>query len=213
MDELQAENTKLSEEVKKRSIVSNRVEWSEFESAFSYTASSQRIAEIEHAVSCNICTEKMWSPYMYVFHRSRHPYHESRSPCPNSLYECGHVFCKACLIKWFDEARDKHTRDYPPPAISREMHMHRYSPIVRTTFQSIINTHSRRAGSPKYTCLTCRKDVKSKPVLVYTMRDMVEAVGRAEDEDDDLHISSVCISRTPQKRALRASRWSIVQWP
>ena len=38
---------------------------------------------------------------------------------------------------------------------------------------------------PKYTCPTCRGNVKRRPAIVYKLKDVVRIVGKAEGEEEE----------------------------
>ncbi|KAJ7583577.1 hypothetical protein C8J56DRAFT_1055331 [Mycena floridula] len=77
--QMAAENAKLKAELEaqRRKPISSRT----------------NVSDLEESVSCEICTLKLWSPFM--------------------LTDCGHVFCQTCLEDWFSTILAQHLAVHP----------------------------------------------------------------------------------------------------
>ncbi|KAG1775569.1 hypothetical protein EV702DRAFT_1046902 [Suillus placidus] len=121
--------------------------------------------KLDDMLSCDICAHLMYSPYL--------------------LSDCGHCYCEGCLKGWFDETLTKHIRAHPEYNMNRK-------PVPRD-FPEILNTigryvshpirmqlqamYNNRQQQPEYTCPGCRKEVTGKPVVNFSVKDMVSVVG------------------------------------
>ncbi|KAI0044643.1 hypothetical protein FA95DRAFT_1562025 [Auriscalpium vulgare] len=85
-------------------------------------AASVPVTLLEDVVCCEICTAKMWSPFL--------------------MPDCGHTFCQTCITDWFTTIRTKHLATNPhlnehtlltlPPALRPQY----TCPACRTTVRT-----------------------------------------------------------------------------
>ncbi|KII84312.1 hypothetical protein PLICRDRAFT_360750 [Plicaturopsis crispa FD-325 SS-3] len=81
---------------------------------------------------------------------------------PPSSLACGHTFCQKCLAKWFSTTLTKFT-DNHPHFISAHMRLGEYP-----------HWNLPPRPLPVYTCPTCRAEVKTRPLSLYTFRALVQ---------------------------------------
>jgi len=116
--------------------------------------SSLDIAKIEDNLHCEICTLRLWSPYV--------------------LPECGHIFCQSCLHDWFTTILNKFVADNPGyvpnplPQAASNSHPRSFATV--------------NAPRPQYSCPTCRMAVSMKPAEVYALKAIVRAVASVAGE-------------------------------
>ncbi|KAF5385909.1 hypothetical protein D9615_002359 [Tricholomella constricta] len=126
------------------------------------------ISQLEDNVNCEICTLRMWSPFI--------------------LPECGHTFCQSCLQDWFDTtlaqfmtAHPHYDVNDPVPNNLRQWQAMMHSPhVVQNPHTAAYITQMlRQTPQPDYTCPTCREAVKNRPVEDFTLKALVRTVATA----------------------------------
>jgi len=124
---------------------------------------------LEDSISCEICTMKMWTPYI--------------------LPECGHVFCQTCLSDWFSTTLGQHLTLHPnyilnPPLPQHLRHLaiqarsNPNNPHLRSQLEALVMQHRTVAQGPQpvYTCPICREQVKNKPVEDFALKSVVRTL-------------------------------------
>ncbi|KAI0055751.1 hypothetical protein BV25DRAFT_1724766 [Artomyces pyxidatus] len=109
------------------------------------------LSSVEDIVCCEICTLKMWSPYMCV---ALLTLNTRAIHCMPSLPDCGHIFCYSCILDWFSTIHAKHLQTYP----------HYNANIVGIP-------------RPSYSCPSCRVEARVRPVECFAVKSMVRLVG------------------------------------
>jgi len=132
-------------------------------------------SQLEDSLCCEICTTKMWTPYI--------------------LPECGHVFCQGCLTDWFSTTLAQHMTDHPNYVLNPPLPQHLRHLAIQA--RSNPNNHNLRlqidtqitqyrtaafGQSPVYTCPTCRKEIKNKPVEDFALKSIVRTLAGAMGE-------------------------------
>lgn len=115
---------------------------------------------------------------------------------PNaSLGDCGHIFCETCVAGWFDSIQDaycaKWPRYQPSPVLPRRLRQ-----FVDATEPSSDDSVDRlsiddelsryRIPQPRYTCPMCRNRVRTRPVQVGIVDQVVCALGQDEKKHSPL---------------------------
>lgn len=126
-------------------------------------------SKLEDDINCEICTLKMWSPYL--------------------LPECGHTFCQSCLRDWFNTTLEQHRRQHPHyhpnqpimlPDFLREMMF--YPQIAPQQLSALVKQITAASGGPVFSCPTCREPVKNRPVEIFAIKSLVRTVAAAQGE-------------------------------
>lgn len=126
-------------------------------------------SKLEDDITCEICTLKMWSPYL--------------------LPECGHTFCQSCLRDWFNTTLEQHRRQHPHyhpnqpimlPDFLREMMF--YPQIAPQQLSALVKQITAASGGPVFSCPTCREPVKNRPVEIFAIKSLVRTVAAAQGE-------------------------------
>jgi len=130
-------------------------------------------SELEDQISCQICTMKLWNPYILV---------------------CGHSFCHSCLDDWFSTTLTKYMATYPrynsrhvnPPALPQvpiaghhlHLPLHHLALIYPHLAQQIREQQlqQQQGPGPEYTCPTCRFEVKVKPIEDFALKSLVRKI-------------------------------------
>ncbi|KAL0580182.1 hypothetical protein V5O48_001841 [Marasmius crinis-equi] len=81
--------------------------------------------KLKSHIHCHICFEWLWSPY---------------------VLDCGHAFCRSCLVSLFKTKAPSYIRKYP----------HLFSP-----------------STTPYKCPECRAPVMKRPILDFTLKSLV----------------------------------------
>jgi hypothetical protein len=143
----------------------------------------QDSSELEDVVTCEICTTKMWSPYV----------------TPN----CGHSFCGTCLKGWFEMTLRHHLNLYPnydvnlqlPEDLMTYARDPRYTNAVAQRLQEMgIGAH------PIYTCPHCRGKISDPPTENRALKSVVRMASAAAGE------------RSPKKPAADMARHNERLW-
>ncbi|CCM06210.1 uncharacterized protein FIBRA_08454 [Fibroporia radiculosa] len=124
-------------------------------------------SSLEDHISCEICTLKLWTPY---------------------VLPCGHSFCQTCLQDWFNTTLAQHMTshpDYNQPALApyrTALQNPGLPQQTRLQIQMHITQLESRQPRPQYTCPTCRSLVKTKPVEVYALKHLVRTIAGSMGE-------------------------------
>jgi len=118
--------------------------------------------KVNAELECDVCTEKMWTPYR--------------------LTECGHVFCKRCLVGWFDgpHANFLNTQKYTPLPPDIRAVLRQPLDFFQQDFSQQWNRaykHISRLARPQYTCPSCRKAVTRRPIEDFKVKALVSWFG------------------------------------
>ncbi|KAJ3922259.1 hypothetical protein F5877DRAFT_34199 [Lentinula edodes] len=136
--------------------------------ATSSSASSSKdhmpISDVEDSVTCEICTMKMWTPY---------------------ILECGHTYCQSCLQDWFSTTLAQHMAAHPNYNINQ--HQHPYGADMYAAYPGFAQHHymhllGAATPQPHYTCPICRKQVRNPPVEDFNLKKIVRAVASVQGE-------------------------------
>lgn len=106
--------------------------------------------------------------------------------------DCGHSFCQNCLLDWFNTIHAKFVAENPGYDVN---HPFRQAPYMQMLVENMIHAphvlrHPQIAGllemhmppQPKYTCLTCREEVRSRPVEDFALKALVRTVAGATNQ-------------------------------
>ncbi|KAG7449617.1 uncharacterized protein BT62DRAFT_991778 [Guyanagaster necrorhizus] len=147
-------------------------------------------SKLEDDITCEICTLKMWSPCI--------------------LPECGHTFCQSCLRNWFNTTLEQHRRQHPRyhpnqpivlPQYLREMLF--YPQIDPQQLSVVVEQITAASGRPVFTCPTCRKPVKNRPVEIFVIKSLVRTVAAAQGESSPRKETAEGRSRGKSKAPVR----------
>ncbi|KAJ3810389.1 hypothetical protein F5876DRAFT_41929 [Lentinula aff. lateritia] len=136
--------------------------------AASSNASSSKdhmpISDVEDSVTCEICTMKMWTPY---------------------ILECGHTYCQSCLQDWFSTMLAQHMAAHPNYNINQPQHP--YGADMYAAYPGFAQHHYMHllgavTPQPRYTCPICRKQVRNPPVEDFNLKKIVRAVASVQGE-------------------------------
>ncbi len=93
------------------------------------------------------------------------------------------MFCETCINKWFGTALAQHYEEHPSftwgwpievPDKVREMFLQ--GPIEHYPLAVMYEQFNAGTGAPAFSCPTCCKLVKHRPVEVYKMKSVIENV-------------------------------------
>ncbi|KIK91303.1 hypothetical protein PAXRUDRAFT_830957 [Paxillus rubicundulus Ve08.2h10] len=132
------------------------------------------LSELEEHISCEVCTLKMWNPYL--------------------LPDCGHCFCQDCLVDWFGTTQAQHMQANPQYDANRAA----LAGQLRGLIHSIHNIHTLMGPhghqhvqamltqfhrlQPEYTCPSCRKEAVNKPVEDFRLKTLVREIAGSMGE-------------------------------
>ncbi|KAI6121316.1 hypothetical protein F5141DRAFT_1089348 [Pisolithus sp. B1] len=135
------------------------------------SALSKDFSELEDHTLCEVCTHKMWKPYL--------------------LPDCGHCFCQDCLVGWFTTTQVKFMNshpDYDPQHAMAHGQLH----VLLKSIPAILNPNVRqqlkallvklRKMRPEYTCPSCRKTAVTKPVEDFRLKALVRHISDLQGE-------------------------------
>ncbi|KAG5646823.1 hypothetical protein DXG03_002200 [Asterophora parasitica] len=127
------------------------------------------ISQLEDNVNCEICTARMWSPFI--------------------LPECGHTFCQSCLTDWFNTILAQFMTAHPHYNVNDPARNYLQQWQAMMLNGNVVHPNARaaaeyaqlmrRAPKPEYTCPTCREPVNNSPVEDYTLKALVRTVATA----------------------------------
>jgi len=129
------------------------------------------VAIVEENLNCEICTGRMWSPYL--------------------LPDCGHTFCQSCLQDWFNTTLTKFTAEHPNTNWQQRSHLRPIlmNPMLMNNPEIVRAIPLLNATMPRYSCPTCRKAVHARPAEVYALKALVRS------------FASVVGEKSPQKES------------
>ncbi|KAL5528060.1 hypothetical protein ACEPAF_7196 [Sanghuangporus sanghuang] len=120
------------------------------------------LTELDDLISCEICTTMMCHPA--------------------TIRECGHTFCESCLHDWFNSTYTRHAAAHPEfiagPLIPPDYYANRHVPQIAHAIKKMLAEWKVRVPQPKYTCPTCRSEVKSRPIEVYFVKEAVSKMAK-----------------------------------
>jgi hypothetical protein len=110
-----------------------------------------------------------------------------------SLPECGHTFCQSCLVDWFNTTLAQHMTAYPNynhnihnqpfNTLVTDCIAHRnMNPHIQFHLQALLPHLQLEVPAPQFTCPTCRKQVKTRPVEDFALKSIVRAIAGAAGE-------------------------------
>lgn len=153
------------------------------------------LQNLEDSINCEICTLKLWSPFMCVLDTCISCYDSATNNMYlYSLPECGHVFCMSCLQDWFSTTLAQHMTAHPNyvlnppiPAHLRQIAMQARvgnNPHLQMQLELQVAQYRimQNAPRPVYSCPTCRETVKNKPVEVFALKSVVRTISNAIGE-------------------------------
>ncbi|KIK68377.1 hypothetical protein GYMLUDRAFT_35784 [Collybiopsis luxurians FD-317 M1] len=88
------------------------------------------------------------------------------------ILHCGHSLCEDCLDSWFNQTLSQHMASNP----HYTEYLHRYY----LTSYNLLKQHG-----PRYSCPTCRKEVKGKPTEEYFLKALVHTIAASKGKKHD----------------------------
>jgi len=129
--------------------------------------------QLEEHITCEICTLRLWFPYMYVgtllalIISAIYNEPQTSFAFVHSLPGCGHTFCQSCLQDWFSTNLSNHRHDFPT-----------------------YNQNQYHQPQPQYTCPTCRQVVRAKPAEDFVLKAIVRTLASGSGERSPKKYSS-----------------------
>lgn len=165
-------------------------------------------------LDCEICTGRMWTPYVYVssFSVKTNPANRYYLSC--SLPDCGHAFCQNCLQNWFATAQTQFLASHPEHNPQQAHQLANLSHFLRVLSQNPLiaqdpNVHRMIEPlippQPSYTCPTCREPVRTRPTEVFALKAVVRTLAAAAGEKSPQKKTSV--ARKGKTPATTAGPW------
>ncbi|KAJ8518064.1 hypothetical protein ONZ45_g4842 [Pleurotus djamor] len=144
--------------------------------------------ELEDSVNCEICTGKMWKPYI--------------------LPECGHSFCESCLQDWFTTSLARHAQTHPGYDVNRPTApIPAHMLMMHPQLHQILAMYDQANPQPEYTCPTCRVRVRTRPVEDFALKAIVRTVAQAEGENSPRKSAPTAAKNKGKKRQVLTSPW------
>ncbi|KAG6334049.1 hypothetical protein ID866_5037 [Astraeus odoratus] len=135
------------------------------------TLRKKDVSELEDHILCEVCTHKMWKPYL--------------------LADCGHCFCQDCLVEWFTTTQVQFMSTHPNYDVHRAM-VHNEIRGLLSSIPTLLNSHLQRQiqvflnhlrnMQPEYVCPKCRKSVVTKPVEDFRVKSLVRQIAGLQGE-------------------------------
>ncbi|KAJ3749221.1 hypothetical protein DFH05DRAFT_1475965 [Lentinula detonsa] len=119
------------------------------------------ISEVEDSVTCEVCTMKMWTPY---------------------ILECGHSYCQSCLQDWFSTTLMQHMAAHPHYNPNQPPHGAAMYLAYGQHYNYMPHLLGATVPQPQYTCPTCREQVRNPPVEDFNLKNVVRAVASVQGE-------------------------------
>ncbi|CAA7259195.1 unnamed protein product [Cyclocybe aegerita] len=131
-------------------------------------------AQLTDHLECEICTSKMWTPYI--------------------LPDCGHTFCESCLQDWFSTTQAKYIAAHPEYNPNTVLLNNNATYLVNLAQSVAHNPHAANHAHigaiidqllpphPQYTCPTCREPVRSRPTEAFALKAIVRTISAATGE-------------------------------
>ncbi|KAJ4473463.1 hypothetical protein C8J55DRAFT_579690 [Lentinula edodes] len=164
--------------------------------AASSNASSSKdhmpISDVEDSVTCEICTMKMWTPY---------------------ILECGHTYCQSCLQISGPTLIVIPQHMAANPGYSINQPQDPYGADTYTAYLGFAQHHymhflSAATPQPHYTCPLCRKQVRNPPVEDFNLKKIVRAVASVQGESSPRKEEAGSSRRKGKAPAQREDPWS-----
>jgi RING-type zinc-finger len=95
---------------------------------------------------------------------------------------CGHTFCQSCLEDWLSTTLAQHMTNHPNYNAHPPIPPHIYGLPRHMQQQALLQLAPMQPPPPKYTCPTCRQEVKSKPAETFALKAIVRTVANAMGE-------------------------------
>ncbi|KAJ4468327.1 hypothetical protein J3R30DRAFT_3715271 [Lentinula aciculospora] len=145
------------------------------------------IANVEDSVTCEVCTMKMWTPY---------------------ILECGHTYCQSCLQDWFSTTLTQHMAAHPNFSINQPQHPYGAEMLPAHVHYYYMHLLGLTPPQPQYTCPICRQQVRNPPVEDFNLKKIVRAVASARGEASPRKEQPGHNRRKGKARARREDQWS-----